>query len=114
MKAEELMVGDWILYGDKPVKVLQLSENSKYDWVKPILLTTEILEKNGWVFMKGQDYSTFPVPSKWTYQFVPFTLRVDGETYNVVNTFTIKYVHELQHALRLAGLNDLADSFKVE
>ena len=33
MKATELQIGDWILYGDKPVKVLQLSENSKYDWV---------------------------------------------------------------------------------
>lgn len=50
MKPTELQIGDWILYGDKPVRVLQLSENVKDGWVEPIPLTPEILEKNGfWV-----------------------------------------------------------------
>ena len=34
MKATELQIGDWIIYGDKPVKDLQLSEDEKYDWGK--------------------------------------------------------------------------------
>lgn len=28
--------------------------------------------------------------------------------------FVASYIHELQHALRLCGLNDLADNFKIE
>ena len=53
MKPTELQIGDWILYGDKPVRVLQLSENVKDGWVEPIPLTPEILEKNGfWVMEK--------------------------------------------------------------
>ena len=58
MNSKELMIGDWVLYGDKSVKVLQLSENSEYDWVKPILLTPEILEKNG-VRKRRDEYAVF-------------------------------------------------------
>ncbi|MBQ0088527.1 MAG: hypothetical protein KBT27_04250 [Prevotellaceae bacterium] len=34
--------------------------------------------------------------------------------YCAMISIQIKYVHELQHALRLCGLNDLADNFKIE
>ena len=130
MKATELMINDWVLVHKTPQQVAVIEETCISYWaelpmstellspslsgIEPIPLTPEILEKNGWIFMEGQDYSTFPVPSKWTYQFVPFVLRVDGETYSIANTFTIKYVHELQHALRLCGLDELADNFKIE
>ena len=131
MKVEELMVGDFVYHKVKNIDgsfrtdIEQLNEGilrellsgtSIYFSIKdysPVPLTAEILEKNGWVFMEGQDYSTFPVPSKWTRQFVPFALKVDGETYSIANTFTIKYVHELQRALRCAGLWELANSFRV-
>ena len=65
MKATELMIGDWILYGDKPVKVLQLSENGKYDWVKPIPLTYEILKKNGFKETVLKEPNTTNLVSKW-------------------------------------------------
>jgi hypothetical protein len=68
----------------------------------PIPLTPEILEKNGWeerptgyvFYTDGKRYEN----SLW-YIF-------DSNTF-VVNTteFQIKYVHQLQHALRLCGIN---------
>ena len=124
MKATELMIGDWILYGDKPVKVLQLSENSKYDWVKPIPLTPEMLEKNGFEMFKYDG---------WVHYYrifgnsaIPFVLHsmIGGEMLSqevgIFSTSTdtncgieVNYVHELQHALRLCRLNKLAENFKV-
>ena len=127
MKANELMIGDWVLYGDKSVRVLQLSENSKYDWVKPIPLTSEILEKNGWIQCKHET-------CKSLYEYKGLHLRhtmikrsngrwvanVNGDVEKFPDEYTysflrinVFYVHELQHALRLCGLNELANNFKV-
>ena len=110
MNSKELMIGDWVLYGDKSVKVLQLSENSEYDWVKPILLTPEILEKNGW-----KRYGTFmdvmadeDTHFSWGEDKYGAMLYQD-ECYMC----NCKYVHTLQHALRLCGFDELADNFKV-
>ena len=109
MKATELQIGDWILYGDKPVKVLQLSENGKYSWVKPILLTPEILEKNGWKndglwheYQDGKNIIQDCLPD----------MRgiINGIE---IKEFQCKYVHQYQHLLRLCGLDELADNFKI-
>ena len=109
MKATELQIGDWILYGDKPVKVLQLSENSKYDWVKPIPLTIEILEKNGW---KDDGLWYEYLDDKATIQSCPPDMRgiINGIE---IKEFQCKYVHQYQHLLRLCGLDELADNFKI-
>ena len=47
MKSNELMPGDWVYYGKMVVPILQLSINKEYPSIKPILITPEILEKNG-------------------------------------------------------------------
>ena len=109
MKATELQIGDWILYGDKPVKVLQLSENGKYSWVKPIPLTTEILEKNGW---KETEYWHEYQDNKNTIQCCLPELR--GKINGIeIEHFKCEYVHQYQHLLRLCGLDELADNFKI-
>lgn len=135
MKANELMIGDWIFYGDKPVKVLQLSENSKYDWVKPIPLTYEILKKNGWYWgltSEEEDIESCVGGSygkHWVYDegageisliFPDDTngglLKIDDQGFNRYLEFIWNdtlYVHELQRALRICGLDELADNFKV-
>ena len=109
MKATELQIGDWILYGDKPVKVLQLSENGKYSWVKPIPLTIEILEKNGWKndglwheYQDGKNIIQSCLPD----------MRgiINGIE---IKEFQCKYVHQYQHLLRLCELDELADNFKI-
>ena len=109
MKATELQIGDWILYGDKPVKVLQLSENGKYDWVKPIPLTPEILEKNGW---KETQYWHEYQDGKNTIQCCLPDMR--GKINGIdIEHFKCEYVHQYQHLLRLCGLDELADNFKI-
>lgn len=52
MKSSELMIGDLVYYGNKPVNVLQLSEGKDYQQIRPIPLDDEILSKNG--FIKGK------------------------------------------------------------
>ena len=112
MKATELQIGDWILYGDKPVKVLQLSENGKYSWVKPIPLTPKILEKNGFWVMKKVDNGAEEYIAYATDGLI-FHYNRDNDYYFPNTPISWKYVHQLQHALRLCGLNELADNFKI-
>ena len=74
-------------------------------------LTSEILEKNGFVRSK--------VFVEWKYErngnyllWKPFPwLQISTDNSDV--NFECKYVHELQHALRLCGLTESADNFKV-
>lgn len=119
LQAKELMVGDWVLHETgKYIRVgLPITERGfeyqcryvEYFWLKPIPLTEEILKANGLIKVQGQLY----VLNKHLYLCV-----VKGEYYitNVFNNIfaQIYYVHELQHALHLCGLNDLADNFKIE
>lgn len=138
MKATELMIGDWILYGDRPVKVLQLSENSKYDWVKPIPITKAILRHSGWDVTdspatQGKPIGKIKVKRQGDYDYeiqyrIGHYFRLDAflrkelmkpdEVYYFFPPVTIMIdhnwgVHELQHALRLLGFDDVADSFKI-
>ena len=76
---------------------------------QPIPLTTEILEKNGWerngIFMEKRiDENTH---LRWT--------DICGSVLSQGNYYMCdcKYVHTLQHALRLCGLDELANNFKV-
>lgn len=98
MKANELMIGDWVYYGKKPVKVLQLSEGKDYKEINPIPLTSEILEKNGFV----------QVGLMYRNPEFHITIRdvFGGDLFLSISVrdVQLKYVHELQHALRLCGI----------
>lgn len=88
-------------------------------WLKisPIPLTPESLDKNGFED-KTDDFWKLRVDDKpYHYYF-----RLDkggtfgGDGYNMkcnIYIITIKYVHELQRALRLCGLIELADSIII-
>ena len=149
MKATELMIGDWVIFGDEPLKVQHIYNNGYDDVVaeiteesineydvceeirdvslvncSPIPVTPEILEKNGFEMFKYDG---------WVHYYrifgnsaIPFVLHsmIGGEMLSrevdIFSTSTdtncgieINYVHELQHALRLCGLDELADNFKV-
>ena len=112
MEAKELMIGDKVM-----VKVLSqipdtyvlhtwtANDYSRDLQVKPIPLTPEILEKNGWWFDMDM----------WHHEEVNFCIeKWDGrfQCYDI-NQIKLDSVHKLQHALRLCGLNELADNFKV-
>ena len=71
--------------------------------IRPIPLTSEILEKNGWKYINGK--YTLKIKNA---NYVVLEFTEDGiYTYINENTmlFTIKYIHELQHLLFGIGLN---------
>lgn len=72
------------------------------DAIKPIPLTTEILEKNGWKSINGK----YALKIKnANYVVLEFT---ENGIYTYINEntmlFTIKYIHELQHLLFGLGI----------
>ena len=95
--------------------------DDKDDQPEPIPLTPEILEKDGWErdIDKEWKYNNSRILPHYCYQWEKRNVKI--EMYAGLEGFTISLiigrrfyaVHELQHALRLYGLNELADNFKV-
>ena len=128
MEAKELMIGDKVM-----VKVLSqipdtyvlhtwtANDYSRDIQVKPIPLTAEILEKDGWErdIDKEWKYNNSRILPHYCYQWEKQNVKI--EMYAGLKGFTISLiigrrfyaVHELQHVLRLYGLDELADNFKV-
>ena len=140
MRVRELMVGDWVMNNGNPIKVENIHGNfinyspdipyvQEEDYlneneIEPIPLTPEILEKNGFVYESdGLTWYDGIHNKEQVYIYCP--IRKNGNVRKIeilVNKYhfftelnTEYYVHELQHALRLrlCGLNDLADNFKI-
>ena len=140
MKPTDLQIGDYILA--KPsmmlIKVAAVHHKkvgyhavtNKLNWVRmdllePIPLTPEILEKNGFErhITAPCGYYHAPVDdmfdilfhaSEDTYEDTWHTEVFIDHNDNEYVLFNLCYVHEFQHALRLCGLNDLANSLKLE
>ena len=122
MKVSELEIGDWVsclgdsvrvvslsLKDDEPIGImspLKTMETFREEDVKPVPLTEAIFDSA--CEQDDRDYVEWyfneDTPSIWHFEIaeVPDCFRI-----------YIKYVHELQHALRLVGLNDLAKNIKV-
>ncbi len=89
-----------------------------YGEIEPIRITPEILEKNGFVLREG-------CTTAWDWHSDDYSVHVSGNNEQVPMTLTIyvpsgwsrhgsrrllddlsvSYVHKLQHALRLCGVN---------
>lgn len=136
MKASELMIGDWV-QDITPCVIDAISNEDICTYrnvdgyitanpsnLKPIPLTAEILEKNGW--NKWCEHSTIvrSISVLVEYNTNLCIQEIDGQDTMFVQlshcgagSFEfrkhLKYVHELQHTFRLVGLNELADNFKV-
>ena len=133
MKATDLMCGDWVYCYGKPTKITIITNADIIATeigdgvITPISLTSEILEKNGWIQCKYETCESL-------YEYKGLHLRhtmikrsngrwvanVDGIVEKFPDEYTysflrinVFYVHELQHALRLCGLNELANNFKI-
>lgn len=130
MKANELMIGDWV-FGTRikaNVKVVAIDserqlqdiigsvrvlsdDNSFGTWaqyLEPIPLTAEILEKN------GEFGKTLIGETIYRMGGDDYCVRKIGERYSFIRCaeygaswwlFDIRYVHELQHALCLCGID---------
>lgn len=124
MEANELMIGDWVFssFSELPCKVTYLKlhesgygsvEITNVEGVKditslsPIPLTEAILEKNGFEYKEGGTgmYGVEIVP-RYLRDDVPFEIFCDGEPFAIwfKEPINIKYVHQLQNALRLCGI----------
>lgn len=130
MEINELMIGDWMQithhHNPKPIvkveqvdlivfrnALMQIYPRISYD---PIPLTPEILEKNGF---KYEEHHGFRISSDLLYVCIP---KYDGEDYKeglVPYTYItggnsdygddgvymyLNFVHELQHVLKLCGI----------
>lgn len=109
MKADELMVGDWISYRGIVNKVApaDFCQKAWIDEIEPILLTAEILEKNGFENKEGgKGLFGVTIAPRYLCKGVPFEVFCDGEPFAIwfKEPIDIKYVHQLQHALRLCGI----------
>lgn len=130
MKAT-VMIGDWVQvpclidnveHYDAFCKVKQLRDcdldvigfkELKYDEIIPITITPEILEKNGFVLKPdGWLWCEYAEIEDKNYIFIQFRKGCEevrlvelNFVNNVQSKFErIKYVHELQHALRLCRI----------
>ena len=83
--------------------------NDKDEQPHPIPLTPEMLVKNGW---KETQYWHEYQDGKSTIQccLPDMRGRINGIEFE---HFKCEYVHQYQHLLRLCGLNELADNFKI-
>lgn len=104
MKANELMLGDWVLdtRTGTPLRVNPfMAEFEVPEW-QPIPLTVEILEKNGFEDTMGDAF--------WISTSCNL-LWEDGKLQNFCREeddevcIPCEYVHELQNALRLCKVN---------
>lgn len=133
MKANELMIGDWVKakdieyaqisfidqYGDIGLDMKDESKNPFQEQeIDPIPLTDEILEANG--FEKFGDCCLHKLQLEEERIIIQANL-VYIEIYStsrherMLRLHSVKFhVHQLQHALRLCGLNEVADNFKIE
>jgi hypothetical protein len=132
MKANELMIGDWVRYPNGKGRILVLAQDGlyledkegrcyacSYDKIRPIPITPEILEKNGWKhefdkkpYMVKYDLA---VEGKncwmmWAIKEHNLDIQRQDEKLDMYNLkvqrvcMPCDFVHQLQHALRLCKI----------
>lgn len=113
MKATDLMIGDFVLCNELPLRVGAIRQDEigffdndykiywcsddEFDRIDPIPLTENILVKNGFVKTWNSDwqlkeYATIIISKDYYVKVFERSIRID-------------YVHELQHMLRLVGVD---------
>ena len=121
MEAKDLMIGDWVRipHINKIGKVYRIDRaNGKGNGfaavidgdfheslLEPIPLTDEILKQNGFKYFH-KNYASLGYKH-------PFQLKMNkwpdenglGGLWTICDMIEIRYVHELQHALRLCGID---------
>ena len=109
MKPTDLMIGDWVMIKDYPMKAMPKQMSPEYYTrslveIEPIPLTKEILEKNGF---EGNVYLWIDAGDEKTLVYYPFEHRLTleyGDKLEILFKCHCFSVHELQHALKLCGI----------
>lgn len=115
------MIGDWAIFdGTAPRRTSLSLLMSVYHGLveaEPIPLTPEILTKNNFVDCGDAGFQRLPdkiAPRHLTiYTNGPFSDGVPFRDKHLSMIEGIKHVHTLQQALRICGLDELADNFVV-
>ena len=142
MKCNELQIFDWIadnngflwqiicVGDDYAYATFEGNEGDPWEFVdkddqpKPIEITEELLEANGWIVYSSRVLinigSSFSVKNEGNIhlEFKEGELSVWFDYANNDGVYSdilmpVKYVHQLQQVLRLAGMTDMANNFKV-
>lgn len=127
---KEIMIGDWVysMFSEHPCKVKGIEwTESEYAFVNvsgvdgykcieslsPILITTDILEKNGFEKMGEGRFLLENLEDNYWVKFYPKDTNYTCGGYNYIDLdcgcisireFPIEFVHQLQHVLRLCGI----------
>lgn len=130
MKTSEIMLGDYfnVHPSNLPIKVAAVHKGKvgyharkdrlawvRADLLRPIPLTPEILEKNGFIQCEPHGYDLYVKDKKgaglyrifWQGESLNYYLEIDTYAYpfGEFGNVNIKYVHQLQHALRLCRID---------
>lgn len=122
LKISDLSVGDWVGYNGKSYRTVIVDALDQtatifgndeqgdihIEQLAPIPITAEILEKNG--FVKNGEYNEW---STGNWDDIPFigislsrqSMRIKNFGTDIFLDNEVIYVHQLQRALRLAGVN---------
>lgn len=118
MKAKELQIGDYVNYRGQIIKVTSLYDkggSNEVGWsdkesvwvngrcIEPIPLTPEILEKNEIDSVFKTRYKGFYLEYHAEAGMIMLYVYNNGSFQPTGASF--KYVHQLQHALRLCGID---------
>lgn len=122
MRPEELMIGDWVCLVDPDTKKRTNTKVKGSDlcgggifclqWFEPIPLTPEILEKNGFIEITGRvkrltwawkKQGTHIEVNEATPNWYQIVIHKEASDLGDERIFG-RYVHELQHALKLIGI----------
>lgn len=140
MKAKELMIGDRIRQNEsglllqvsniQPPYITAVGEDGQFheNSIEPIQLTPEILVANGFESRELYHFTLYQLGKESfsiAYDLLLKNLCAFTKTFQTgcrlcttpdksELSIQIQYVHELQQAMRLIGLRDLADNFVIE
>ncbi len=118
MEGRELMIGDWVYntHNRKPEQVCEVRERMvmldyydlyEYDEIEPIKLTSVLLTANGFYSEQNIGY----VYEDGEYEVIVdlwnngYRILYNRDVVVSIHCFSDIAVHELQHALRLCGIN---------
>lgn len=120
MKTSQLMLGDLVMFYGCASRIdglwqdivhIEGEPEEQYAYMQEIgsiPLTEEILERNGFELNVLHKKGVCKIELLIGF---PFYVTIKGGAYTFPAPTS---VHELQHALRLCGLNEIADNFKTK
>ena len=114
MDISEVSIGDLVLVNDRPIHVTLAVLSVWNDNIKPIPITKEILEKNGFEnqgFRHHDEYNgidnrvVLSNYKDYMNSANEWYVHIDSEDYCSIASCELTYLHELQHLLNLCKID---------